>query len=40
LLTYYAGVTDDNFDNLAKLIVICSFCTMLPLPFLGIINEE
>lgn len=40
LLTYYAGVTDDNFDNLAKLIVICSFCTMLPLPFLGIINED
>ncbi|CAK91417.1 unnamed protein product (macronuclear) [Paramecium tetraurelia] len=40
LLTYYAGVTDDNFDNLARLIVICSFCTMLPLPFLGIINED
>ncbi|CAK62207.1 unnamed protein product (macronuclear) [Paramecium tetraurelia] len=40
LLRYYAGLTDDYFDNLAKLIIIKSLCIMHTLPLLGIITED
>ena len=32
------GVTSDNFDNLPLLIVLCSASSLLPLPFLSLID--
>lgn len=34
------GVTEENYDNLAKLIVMTSLFSLIPLPFIGIIKEE
>ena len=48
IITYYMGnnylnilgVTDSDFHNLPYTIAITSFCSLLPLPFLGIIKES
>lgn len=40
IITYYFGVTENDFHNLGWLIVITSASTLLPLPFLGIIKED
>ena len=34
------GVSEENYDNLGKLIFITSFLALVPLPFIGIIKEE
>nr|XP_018684905.1 PREDICTED: folate-biopterin transporter 1, chloroplastic-like isoform X2 [Musa acuminata subsp. malaccensis] len=38
--TQLLGVTKDNFENLALLIVICNLSSMLPLPLLRLLPEE
>uniref|UniRef100_A0A453M1X2 Uncharacterized protein n=1 Tax=Aegilops tauschii subsp. strangulata TaxID=200361 RepID=A0A453M1X2_AEGTS len=38
-LTQFLGVTKDNFDNLALLIVICNLSSLLPLPLLGLLPD-
>ncbi len=37
LLTHWLGVTDQQFDNLALLVIITNLSTLLPLPFLGLL---
>ncbi|KAM3261036.1 hypothetical protein ACQJBY_051979 [Aegilops geniculata] len=38
-LTQFLGVTRDNFENLALLIVICNLSSLLPLPLLGLLPD-
>ncbi|KAJ8470830.1 hypothetical protein OPV22_025173 [Ensete ventricosum] len=38
--TQLLGVTKDNFENLALLIVICNLSSMLPLPLLRLLPED
>ncbi|XP_048549730.1 folate-biopterin transporter 1, chloroplastic-like isoform X2 [Triticum urartu] len=38
-LTQFLGVTKDNFENLALLIVICNLSSLLPLPLLGLLPD-
>lgn len=39
-LTQLFGVTKDNFDNLAFLIILCNLSSLLPLPLLGLLPGE
>jgi BT1 family len=39
-LTQLLGVTKDNFNNLALLIVICNLSSLLPLPLLGLLPAD
>uniref|UniRef100_A0A0E0D852 Major facilitator superfamily (MFS) profile domain-containing protein n=1 Tax=Oryza meridionalis TaxID=40149 RepID=A0A0E0D852_9ORYZ len=39
-LTQFLGVTKDNFQNLALLIVVCNLSSLLPLPLLGLLPDE
>lgn len=39
-LTQFFGVTKDNFDNLAFLIILCNLSSMLPLPLLGLLPND
>ncbi|XAR57254.1 hypothetical protein NMG60_11025322 [Bertholletia excelsa] len=39
-LTQLFGVTKDNFDNLAALIIICNLSSLLPLPLLGLLPRD
>uniref|UniRef100_A0A0D9W036 Major facilitator superfamily (MFS) profile domain-containing protein n=1 Tax=Leersia perrieri TaxID=77586 RepID=A0A0D9W036_9ORYZ len=39
-LTQLLGVTKDNFENLAPLIVVCNLSSLLPLPLLGLLPDE
>lgn len=39
-LTALMGVTKDNFDNLAVLIVVCNLSSLLPLPLLRLLPKE
>lgn len=39
-LTQLLGVTKDNFSNLALLIALCNFSSLLPLPLLGLLPRE
>jgi len=34
------GVTDSDFHNLSSLILLTSLCSLIPLPFTNIIDEE
>merc|ERR1712157_521790 len=38
-LTHLLGVTDHNFDNLPLLTIICNLSTILPLAFLGLLDD-
>jgi len=38
-LTEYLGVTSTNFDNLALLVTLCNLSSLMPLPFLFLLNE-
>uniref|UniRef100_A0A7S0MRD9 Folate-biopterin transporter n=1 Tax=Pyramimonas obovata TaxID=1411642 RepID=A0A7S0MRD9_9CHLO len=38
-LTELLGVTAENFDNLALLVTICNLSSLLPLPFLFLLND-
>ncbi|KAI7846290.1 hypothetical protein COHA_000218 [Chlorella ohadii] len=38
-LTAWLGVTSDNFDNLAPLVVICTLSALLPLPLLRLLPD-
>ncbi|VAI23219.1 unnamed protein product [Triticum turgidum subsp. durum] len=38
-LTQFLGLTKDNFENLALLIVICNLSSLLPLPLLGLLPD-
>ena len=38
-LTELLGVTAENFDNLALLVAICNLSSLLPLPFLFLLND-
>lgn len=40
LLTQKLGVTGDDFNNLALLLVICNASSLLPLPLLGLVPTE
>jgi folate/biopterin transporter len=39
-LTQFFGVTKDNFDNLAFLIILCNLTSLLPLPLLGLLPRH
>lgn len=39
LLTKYLGVTEDNFDNLGLLTLICNISSLYPLLFIGLLDE-
>ena len=39
LLTSWLGVTDSNFDNLSLLVLISSLSSLLPLPFIGLLDN-
>jgi MFS family permease len=39
-LTQFFGVTKDNFDNLAFLIILCNLSSLLPLPLLGLLPND
>ncbi|KAG0600632.1 hypothetical protein M758_11G049200 [Ceratodon purpureus] len=39
-LTQLLGVTSQNFDNLALLLVLCNASSLLPLPFLNLLPSE
>jgi hypothetical protein len=39
-LTQLLGVTSENFQNLALLLVLCNVSSLLPLPFLGLLPTE
>lgn len=39
-LTQLLGVTGQNFDHLAILVVLCNLSSLLPLPFLGLLPSE
>lgn len=38
-LTSILGVTEKNFDNLPTLVLICSLASLLPLPFINILDK-
>lgn len=40
VLTFYLGITNQNFANLWLLILICTIGSLLPMPFIGAVNEE
>ncbi|KAH9547137.1 hypothetical protein CY35_11G019600 [Sphagnum magellanicum] len=40
VLTQLLGVTSENFQNLALLLVLCNVSSLLPLPFLGLLPTE
>ena len=39
LLTSYLHITDKNFDNLPNLVLICSLTSLLPLPFINVLDN-
>ncbi|XWS13660.1 hypothetical protein CRYUN_Cryun36dG0057300 [Craigia yunnanensis] len=39
-LTQVFGVTNDKFDNLATLIILCNLSSLLPLPLLGLLPRD
>ena len=39
LATKGLGVTSTNFDNLALLVTLCAFGTLLPLPLVGLVPD-
>ena len=39
VLTSYLGVTEKNFDNLPSLVFLCSIASLLPLPFVNILDK-
>ncbi len=39
LLTKLFGVTSDNFDRLAPLVLLCTLSSLLPLPLLGLVPD-
>eukprot|EP00250_Pteridium_aquilinum_P005841 c15869_g1_i1 orf=240-1958(+) len=39
-LTQFLGVTSQNFNNLAVLLIICNVTSLLPLPLLGLLPSE
>ncbi|CAD8083523.1 unnamed protein product [Paramecium sonneborni] len=40
ILTFYLGITNQNFTYLWLLILICTVGSLLPMPFIGAVNEE
>ena len=38
-LTKYMGVTEDNFDNLGMLTIICNLSSLYPLLFIGWLDD-
>jgi hypothetical protein len=39
-LTRLLGVTSNNFQNLALLVLLCNLSSLLPLPFLGLLPSD
>ncbi|KAH9574561.1 hypothetical protein CY35_01G064300 [Sphagnum magellanicum] len=39
-LTQFLGVTSENFQNLALLLLLCNVSSLFPLPFLGLLPTE
>jgi hypothetical protein len=39
-LTQVLGVTSENFQNLALLLLLCNVSSLFPLPFLGLLPTE
>jgi hypothetical protein len=39
-LTYLLGVTDKDYSNLSLLVAICSLTSLLPLPFVNLLNNS
>lgn len=40
VLTSSLGISESNFDNLSLLIIICSLSSLLPLPFIGLLDRK
>lgn len=40
VLTSWFGVTADNFDNLAMLVLVCTVLSLAPLPLLRLVPES
>lgn len=40
LLTMKLGITNNDFSNLWLLILICNIVSLLPMPFIGAIDEK
>jgi len=38
-LTYLLGITDSNFDNLSLLVLICGLTSLLPIPFINLLDK-
>lgn len=39
-LTYSLGVTDKDFSNLTLLVVVCALSNLLPLPLIGLLDDD
>lgn len=39
-LTQAFGVTKDEFENLAPLLILCNLSSLLPLPLLGLLPQD
>ena len=39
ILTSWFGVTSENFDNLAILVVVCTLSSLAPLPLLRLVPD-
>ena len=38
-LTYLLGVTESNYNNLTLLVVLSALSSLIPLPFIGLIDR-
>ena len=38
-LTYALGVTESNYSNLTLLVVLSALSSLLPLPFIGLVDS-
>lgn len=38
-LTYLLGITETSFDNLSLLVFICGMASLLPIPFIGLLDR-
>ena len=39
-ITQLLGITGQNFDNLASLLILCNVTSLLPIPVLGLLPSE
>jgi len=39
LLTYYLGITSQDFTKLWLLVLLCNIASQIPMPFIGTVDE-